>query len=150
MRTINVTPETVYQQLLPMITSDSSLDDLRTLSKLFHEDFLRSHPEGKFVTRCKPSDEVRPTVRVRRKRQNKALVRFIELWDKDVIPAPPNEGPKARELRLLESIPIRFRLAQEAGILSGKDEHAGLWYMKGLKSQIADARIDARAERSDY
>jgi hypothetical protein len=149
-RTIIVTADFIYEKLRPHVTKDSSLSDLRTLSQMLYEDFLRYFPDSEIRTRWKPSDEIRTAVRLRRKRQAKALVRLIESWGRELIPAPPNERPKAKALRELESFPLRLKLAQEAGILPAKVEREMLWLAECLEGRILHAHIDARAERGDY
>jgi hypothetical protein len=152
-RTIDVTPDTIYAQLLPMVTADTNLDDLRTLSKLFHEDFLKSHPDGQFHTRCKPSSEIRPAVRQRRKRQAKSLVQHIESLGKPLSEAPIGETEKQSRVRAIKDMLKRCKLSDDAGLryLTPGTGYDDTWNLqRWLEAELADAERDVKFERGDY
>ena len=41
MRIITVTANFIYEKLRPLVTKDTSLTDLRTLSEMLYKDFLK-------------------------------------------------------------------------------------------------------------
>jgi hypothetical protein len=85
-----------------------------------------------------------------RAKKSTALVAFADSIEKELQPIPFGESENAAEVRALENVLRRHRLAVAAGILSPRQQRKFNWSLDSLQRRLMEARIALKCERGNY